>query len=187
MSVTTDFDFADRVRAINASAIRQALKNAGPTTISFAGGLPDPALFDVEGLAHASRLALDDRLAFQYSQTEGVPRLREQLAALLAQRGARVDTDGLIVTTGAMQGIHLIAQILLNPGDSVAVERPTFLTALQTFNLHEARVLEVSGDRFGMLPEALESVLRKQRVKLVYVVPNFNRRGDAVRAPPAAA
>jgi 2-aminoadipate transaminase len=168
---------ARRMGRMPPSAVREILKVAEqPDVLSFAGGLPAPELFPVEAIAeaHAEVLANEGRAALQYSTTEGYGPLREWVAARLGRRGIRVTADQVLITNGSQQGIDLVARVLLDPGDAVAVENPSYLAALQTFSGCEATFLPIPSDDDGMDVEALEEVLAKRAPKLIYVVPEFH-------------
>jgi DNA-binding transcriptional MocR family regulator len=161
---------------VAASAVREILAlTARPEVISFAGGLPAPELFDVEGIrsAYDRVLAEDGRRVLQYSTTEGDPALRAAVAGRLTARGLATGVDDLLVTAGSQQGLTLVAAALLEPGDVVLVEDPTYLAALQIFGFAGARVVPVPTDADGLDPVALEELVRRERPKLLYVVPNF--------------
>lgn len=165
-----------RARAMKRSDVRDLLRNAGlPDMISMAGGLPAAELFDVEGLRAAALAALDDApaAALQYGMTEGQPRLRAAVAALLASRGLAADPDALVITTGSQQGLDLVARALLDDGDAVVVERPSYLAALQAIGLASPDWIALPGDADGACVERLDAVCGTRRPKLVYVVPNF--------------
>jgi 2-aminoadipate transaminase len=167
---------AARARTVGASPVREILAlTARPEVISFAGGLPAPELFDADGLraAYDRVLAEQPRRVLQYSTTEGDPALRTAVAARLTARGLATEADGLVVTGGSQQGLALLATALLEPGDAVLVEDPTYLAALQCFGFAGARVLPVPTDADGVLPEALEELVLRERPKLLYLVPNF--------------
>ena len=136
--------FADRLNNVETSAIRELFKLLGkPGIISFAGGFPDSALFDVDGIRAASNAALDEEpgAALQYGATEGYQPLREQLAAFMASKGAQdVAPENLIVTTGSQQALDLLGKTLISPGDKVIVEGPTFLATIQCFRLYGAEL-----------------------------------------------
>ena len=162
-----------------------------PETISFAGGLPAPELFDVDGwrAAFASALAEPDaRRNLQYAPTEGNPALRELIAARQTARGLPTQLPDLLVTTGSQQALTLIAASLLGPGAVVAVEEPTYLAALQCFRLAGARVVPVAGDEHGIVPEALAEVIQRENPALLYLVPTFaNPTGRTLTARRRAA
>ncbi|MEV0014258.1 PLP-dependent aminotransferase family protein [Streptomyces tendae] len=168
---------AARARSIGGSPVRDILAvTARPEVINFAGGLPAPELFDAEGIAAAYRdvLAETPARALQYSTTEGEPTLRAALAARASARGLATGADDILVTTGSQQALSLLATALLEPGDTVLVERPCYLAALQAFGLVGARVVAVPGDEDGIDPVALEELVVRERPKLLYTVPTFS-------------
>jgi 2-aminoadipate transaminase len=166
------------------SAVREILKVAEqPEVLSFAGGLPAPELFPVEAIAeaHARVLAREGRAALQYSTTEGYGPLREWIAARLGRLGIRCDADRTLITNGSQQGIDLVARVLLDPGDRVAVENPSYLAALQVFTAQGARFATVSSDDEGMRVDELERLHAREPVRMVYLVPNFqNPKGTTL-------
>ena len=172
---------AARMRNVKPSFVREVLKAAGrKDLISFAGGLPAPELFDVEGLRQATLTALeqDPTGALQYGATEGHAGLRAELAKLMAGRGAGVDPGQLIVTTGSQQGIDLLARTLLDPGDVVLLEQPSYLAAIQVFELAQAHMRGVASDGEGLRPDDLERQILSlaaegKRPKLIYLVATF--------------
>lgn len=118
-------------------------------------------------------LAERPRTVLQYSTTEGDPALRAAVAARLTGRGLATDADDLVVTGGSQQGLALLATVLLEPGDVVLVESPTYLAALQCFGFAGARVVPVPTDEDGVLPDALEELVLRERPKLLYLIPDF--------------
>ena len=127
--------------------------------ISFAGGLPAPELFDAAGLRESFAAVLSDGAAhstLQYSTTEGNPRLRAAVAARLTARGLPTEADELLVCSGSQQALTLTATALLEPGDVVLTEEPSYLAALQCFGLAGARTVGVACDEEGLDPDALE-------------------------------
>ncbi|WP_239069676.1 MULTISPECIES: PLP-dependent aminotransferase family protein [unclassified Streptomyces] len=167
---------AARAASVGASPVREILAlTARPEVISFAGGLPAPELFDAEGIraAYDQVLAEAPQRVLQYSTTEGDPALRGAVAARLGARGLPTDADDLLVTAGSQQGLALLATALLEPGDTVLVEDPTYLAALQCFGFTGARVLPVPSDEDGIDPAALEELVVRERPKLLYLIPNF--------------
>ncbi|MGY5013093.1 aminotransferase-like domain-containing protein [Streptomyces sp. 900105755] len=182
---------AARSRTVGGSPVREILAvTARPEVINFAGGLPAPELFDREGIAAAFRAVLEEapERALQYSTTEGEPALRQRLAARVSARGLPTEADDLLVTTGSQQALSLLASALIDPGDTILVESPCYLAALQVFGLAGARVLPVPGDADGVDPAALEELIRAERPKLLYLVPTFqNPTGRTVPAARRAA
>lgn len=166
-----------RMALMPPSAVREILKVAEqPDVLSFAGGLPAPELFPIAAIAqaHAEVLARDGRAALQYSTTEGYGPLREWVVARMALRGIKVTTDQVLITNGSQQGLDLTARVLLDPGDAVAVENPSYLAALQAFSGCEATFLPVASDDEGLDTDALERALLTRVPKLIYVVPEFS-------------
>ncbi|WP_410657096.1 PLP-dependent aminotransferase family protein [Amycolatopsis sp. lyj-112] len=169
---------ARRMDGVTGSPVRDLLAlTARPGVISFAGGMPAPELFDVDGIRAAFGRALDGASAprtLQYSPTEGNPRLRDLLAARLTGRGLPTTVDDLLVTTGSQQGLQLLSTALLDPGAVVLVEEPVYLSALQCFQLAEARIVPVPGDDEGIDPAALDEIAARERPSLLYLVPTFS-------------
>ncbi|GAA2424717.1 aminotransferase class I/II-fold pyridoxal phosphate-dependent enzyme [Streptomyces coeruleofuscus] len=182
---------AARARSVGGSPVRDILAvTARPEVINFAGGLPAPELFDAEGIAAAYRavLAEEPARALQYSTTEGEPTLRTALADRTTARGLPTAPDDLLVTTGSQQALSLLTTALLEPGDTVLVENPCYLAALQAFGLAGARIVAVPGDEHGVDPEALEDLVARERPKLLYTVPTFqNPTGRTLPAERRAA
>ena len=176
--------FADRLNNVETSAIRELFKLLGkPGIISFAGGFPDSAMFDVEGIREASARALSEEpgAALQYGATEGYNPLREQLAGFMASKGVKgLSPESLIVTTGSQQALDLAAKTLLNPGDVALVEAPTFLATIQCFRLYGPQVLGVPIDEHGVQVDQLEAMMVQHRPKLVYLVPTFGNPSGAM-------
>ena len=181
--------FATRLQNVETSAIRELFKLLGkPGIISFAGGFPDSAMFDVEGIKAAVNQALTDEPggALQYGATEGYNPLREQLAAFMGDRGdgrrensVSVAPDGLIVTTGSQQALDLIGKTLINPGDKVIVEAPTFLATIQCFRLYGAQVIGAPIDEHGVKVDELEKLIAEHKPKFVYLIPTFGNPSGA--------
>jgi DNA-binding transcriptional MocR family regulator len=176
--------FADRLNNVETSAIRELFKLLGkPGIISFAGGFPDSAMFDVAGISAASQAALQQEpgAALQYGATEGYQPLREQIAAFMAAKGARdLAPDQLVVTTGSQQALDLLGKTLINPGDKVIVEGPTFLATIQCFRLYGAEVISAPIDAEGARVDALEKLIAEHQPKLVYLIPTFGNPSGAM-------
>ncbi|MFI5619585.1 PLP-dependent aminotransferase family protein [Streptomyces sp. NPDC051567] len=179
--------FAARAVSVGGSPVREILAlTERPGLISFAGGLPAPELFDAEGLraAYDAAFAVSARRALQYSTTEGAPELRGAVAARATARGLATAPDDVLVTSGSQQALALITATLVEPGDVVLVENPTYLAALQCFGLAGARVVPVPCDEEGILPDALAEIVARERPKLLYTVPTF--QNPTGRTLPAA-
>ncbi len=174
--------FADRLNNVETSAIRELFKLLGkPGIISFAGGFPDSALFDVDGIREATNAALnqDPGAALQYGATEGYNPLREQLAAFMQGKGATVSPDQLIVTTGSQQALDLLGKTMISPGDKVIVEGPTFLATIQCFRLYGAELITAPVDGQGVQTDVLEALIAEHKPKLVYLIPTFGNPSGA--------
>ncbi|MGI8780480.1 MAG: PLP-dependent aminotransferase family protein [Solirubrobacteraceae bacterium] len=144
--------------------------------ISFAGGLPAPELFDAAGTRAAFAAALADGVvgrSLQYSTTEGDPALRAAVAERLTVRGLPTHADQLLITSGSQQALTLIATVLLEPGDTVLVEEPSYLAALQAFQLAGATVVPVPCDEDGLDPEAAAALAERHGARLLYTIPTF--------------
>ena len=169
--------FAAPFQRPRGSAIRELYPYLSlPDMISFAGGYPSPAVFDAEGLhaamEHAMRAPPERWL--QYANTQGEGPLREALVAWMARRGISAKPDEVIVTTGSQQAFDLILRVLIDPGDTVLVERPTYTTALQALRHARANIITVGTDGEGMDIAELEAVLAKHRgIKAIYTLPTF--------------
>ena len=175
--------FASRLNNVETSAIRELFKLLGkPGIISFAGGFPDPAMFDVEGIREASNAALtqDPGAALQYGATEGFSPLKEQLSAFMATKGASVTADELIVTTGSQQALDLLGKTMISPGDKVIVEGPTFLATIQCFRLYGAELVSAPCDAHGVNTDALEKLIAEHQPKFVYLIPTFGNPSGAL-------
>lgn len=157
--------------------------------ISFAGGIPDPTLFELEDFRESFEyvFAHQGARALQYASTIGEPELREQ-AALRLSRHLPTAANQVQVTSGSQEGLYLAATTLVDPGDVVLVERPTYLTAVQAFTLVGARLIGVESDDDGMRPDALEEAIESYGPKLVYLIPTFqNPTGRTMSADRRAA
>jgi 2-aminoadipate transaminase len=159
------------------SFIREILKvTENPRIISFAGGLPNPGLIDVDGIARAtaSVLAHDGRSALQYSTTEGYLPLRQYIANRYKKRlGLSILPEEILITNGSQQGLDLIGKVLINPGDHVAIERPGYLGAIQAFSLYEPQFHTVMLHEEGPDMAQFAHVMNRNQIRLFYGVPNF--------------
>ena len=175
--------FATRLDNVETSAIRELFKLLGkPGIISFAGGFPDPAMFDVEGIKEASCKALadDPGAALQYGATEGFGPLREELASFMGTKGATVTANELIVTTGSQQALDLLGKTMISPGDKVIVEGPTFLATIQCFRLYGAELVSAPCDDQGVNTDTLEKLIAEHKPKFVYLIPTFGNPSGAL-------
>lgn len=166
--------FAQRMQNLSRSFIRDILAvTQQPGIISFAGGLPDPALFPETALAQATTEAAENygSALYQYGETAGVHELRNWISSHLSD--TPVTSEQIIVTAGSQQALDLLVRVLINPGERVAVESPSYLGALQALSANEARLEAVESDEHGPIPEALEALLSEKSIKCFYSVPTF--------------
>jgi 2-aminoadipate transaminase len=176
--VNSEYRFSRRA-AVQPSAIRQLLRDAQrPGMICLAGGMPQAALFDVPGIRQAAAGVLEEipRQALQYGPTEGQESLQAALAVHLSKRGIAASPASIQVTTGSQQALDLLARAFVDEGDCVALEVPTYLAAVQAFDLRGARYLQIPAATDGAEVDRLEAALAADcgpAPKLAYVVSNF--------------
>ncbi len=174
--VTWPERFAVRALGVKSSMIRELLKlTERPEIISFAGGLPAPEAFPLEEIRVACDRVLEAHgaMALQYGPTEGYRPLRELLVRHMSRYGIRATPEMVLITSGAQAGLDLVGKLLIDPGDPVVVEAPTYLGALQAFQVYQPEFLSVPLDDGGMQMDGLEKALGR-RPKFVYVLPNFH-------------
>ncbi len=175
MSTAWKTRYALRTLRVKGSTIRELLKlTAQPEIISFSGGLPAPEVFPVERFEAACHKVLEEHgaLALQYGATEGYEPLREQIAKNMGRYGILAKAENVLITTGSQQALDLIGKLLINSGDRVLVEAPSYLGALQAFNLYGAQFIPVPVDDDGLRTDQLESALQL-KPKFMYILPNF--------------
>ena len=163
MSTAWTSRYAQRTKGLKSSAIRELLKfTQRPEVISFAGGLPAPEVFPAERFQEACQKVLQEKphLALQYGATEGYEPLREMVARHIARYGIKAKSENVLITSGSQQALDLIGKLLINPGDRVLVEAPTYLGALQAFNVYGADYVSVPSDDDGLRSDLLEDPLR---------------------------
>lgn len=179
MSTPWSRRFAHRTRTIKSSAIRELLKVAqNPEIISLAGGLPAPELFPVQQFKDACRHVLDTNApaALQYGATEGYLPLREMIAKNLHRYGMEATSDNVLITSGSQQALDLVAKLLINEGDCVLVEAPTYLGALQAFNVFGAEYVSIPIDEDGVRTELMPEAFQCGPT-FMYLLPNFQNPG----------
>ncbi len=175
MSTVWNSRYALRTLRIKSSTIRELLKvTQQPEMISFGGGLPAPEVFPVKRFEEACHTVLEEHgaQALQYGATEGYEPLREMIAKNMARYGILAKSENVLITSGSQQALDLIGKLLINSGDRVLVEAPTYLGALQAFNVYGAQFLTVPIDDDGLRTDQLESSLRLSP-KFMYILPNF--------------
>ena len=168
---------ADRVKSMKGSAIREMFKRmADPSIISLAGGNPASELFPGDELSKIAGKVLmtSPTLALQYGTTDGYPKMRECAAERARKVNAITENDSVLIMTGANQGIDLTAKAILNKGDKIVVESPSFIGSLNAFRTYEAQLVGVKVEDDGMSMEGLEEVLKSDpSIKIVYTIPTF--------------
>ncbi len=165
------------VATLRASEIRELLKLiARPEIISFAGGIPDPALFPLESIGKAYQSVLQNPTmageAFQYSISEGYPPLRDWIVGYLKSHGIEAGIEQVLITSGAQQALDFLGRALINPGDAVVMSSPSYLGAIQVFGTYQPTFISVPMDDEGVLLNELEAAFR-QKPKFFYLTPDF--------------
>lgn len=173
-----NIQYAERMKHLKASEIRELLKVAEDSDIiSFGGGLPAPELFPLEEIKQVSQIVLeqDGAKALQYTTTEGYRPLRRWIADRMNRTmGTSYGEDNIILTNGSQQALDLSGKLFLNEGDVVLCESPTYLAAISAFRAYSCQFVEVPTDEEGMIPEALEQLLdTTEHVKVIYIIPDF--------------
>ena len=169
---------AARTDRMRTSEIRDLLRVITEDVISFAGGLPDPSTFPTDEELHEifEFIKSIKHKAFQYGLTEGLPELKEELVKFLKLQGIEAEPTDIIITSGSQQAIEISARLFINQKDVVIVELPTYLAAIQAFNMYRPSYLGIPMDEYGMKTEVLEDELKRlislgRKPKLIYVIP----------------
>lgn len=179
MSTPWHHRYAQRTQRMGSSMIRELLKlTQKPEIISFAGGLPAPEMFPVEAFEAATQRVLRQHgsQALQYSTTEGYLPLRELIVEKMGRYGIEASVDNVLITSGSQQALDLIGKLLINPGDLILTEQPTYLGALQAWRAYQAEFATVPIDDDGLRVDLLEEALCGGP-KFMYVLPNFQNPG----------
>jgi 2-aminoadipate transaminase len=183
MSLNAEELFSERALSFRPSEIRELLKLVdSPEIISLAGGMPDDRFFPIDRVIEASTFALREygKKALQYGSTEGIKKLRVLLMDRMEKEGVKgIDLENVLISTASQQGLSLVAQVFVNPGDTVIVEEPSYLGAIQAFASMQAKFCTIPLDNDGMQMDILEDKLKELqkahiRPKFVYTVPNFH-------------
>lgn len=172
-----EYNYSKAVPQGGVDTVGEILKvAASPNVISFAGGLPAPELFPTSELQQATDQVyqISAESALQYSNSNGFRRLRKILAQRMARRGVSCNADNIAITTGSQQSIDLISKMFINRGDTILVEKPTYMSALDVFNTYGANIVGVEMDGDGLRLDALEQALKENpEAKFLYTVPTF--------------
>ena len=168
--------FNSATEVMNTPLLRDTrIVSARTDVISFATGIPSPELYPIDTIRGLLNSALNDagQSLLQYCPIEGYQPLREALAARMTREQGVVDPAEILVAAGSQQGLYLLASTMIEPGDLVAIESPTYLGALQVFRAAGARLLSIPVDERGMRVELLEDLIGRRRPKLIYTLPTF--------------
>jgi 2-aminoadipate transaminase len=183
--MTYDHHFAKRTASMKRSTIREILKLTGqPDVISFAGGLPAPEFFPTQEVADATEIVMAERgqEALQYSTTEGMPELRAFIADRLSGNGVTIPAENVLIISGSQQGLDLAGRILIDEGDRVFVENPTYLGTLMAWMAYGIDYCPIPTDKDGLIVDAMSQAADRP-ANLMYVVPNFqNPQGVTLAA-----
>jgi len=170
-------NYAERMEKLKVSEVREIIKFImQPGIISFAGGIPDGRLFPMEAVADISQKVLNECGAesLQYASSEGYIPLREQIKQRMAKYGIQSEVENILLLNGAQQGIEFSGRILLDQGDIVLCESPTYLGALNAYKTYQCDFKEVPCDEDGIIPEELEKILKTvPNIKMIYTVPDY--------------
>jgi 2-aminoadipate transaminase len=184
--------FAARTRAMKSSAMRDLMAiTERPEVISLAGGLPDTSTFPAESFASImAKVAVDSTAAaLQYGPTEGLAITKDAIRHVMAAEGTEVDPEDILVTTGGQQVIDLVCKTLIDPGDVIVAEAPTYPGAIPAFSSYQADVVQIEMDADGMPIDVLEETLDRleregRRPKFIYTIPNFQNPGGVTMSLP---
>ena len=172
----TEAIIAEHMKPITGSAIRDVFKLLGrPGMISFAGGNPSNAALEPDVVADVARDVLGKygTTLLQYGGTEGFAPLKESTAEFLRTCGINAGADEILPTQGSTQALDLLLNAIINPGDTVLVESPTFLGAIQCMQIRRANIVAIPTDEDGVIPEAAEELIKKHHPKMMYIIPTF--------------
>lgn len=173
------FNFSNSVKNLRSSEIRDLMSLANkPDMILFSGGMPDNDLFPLDEIdaIYNNLSPQEKKIAMQYGPTNGLPQLLESLTLFLEDKGLSVSENKIMITTGSLQAINILAKAFIDPGDTIIVENPCFIGAISAFNSYEANIVSIPLTKNGIAVDQLESLLKnlKQKPKFIYLTPNFH-------------
>jgi len=192
MSINIEELYSVLASRMKASSIREILKIIqSSNVISLAGGMPDPATFPTEEINEVAKQILikNSARALQYSSTEGLTELREFILNWLAEDNKKAGLDNIMITSGSQQGLDLVSKVLLDPGDIVIVELPSYLAALNAFRSYGGEMVGIPMDDEGMQMDSLEETLAQlksegKKVKFIYTISNFQNPAGVTMSLP---
>ena len=172
-------NFSNSVKNLRSSEIRDLMSLANkPDMILFSGGMPDNDLFPLDEIdaIYNELTPQEKKIAMQYGPTNGLPQLLQSLTVFLENKGLPVSENKIMITTGSLQAINILAKAFIDPGDNIIVENPCFIGAISAFNSYEANIVSVPLTENGIAVDQLESLLKdlKQKPKFIYLTPNFH-------------
>ena len=172
-------NFSNSVKNLRSSEIRDLMSLANkPNMILFSGGMPDNDLFPLDEIdaIYNELTPQEKKIAMQYGPTNGLPQLLQSLTVFLENKGLPVSENKIMITTGSLQAINILAKAFIDPGDNIIVENPCFIGAISAFNSYEANIVSVPLTENGIAVDQLESLLKdlKQKPKFIYLTPNFH-------------
>ena len=172
-------NFSNSVKNLRSSEIRDLMSLANkPGMILFSGGMPDNDLFPLDEIdaIFENLTPQEKKIAMQYGPTNGLPQLIESLSVFLEKKGLPVSDNRIMITTGSLQAINILAKAFIDPEDTIIVENPCFIGAISAFNSYEANIVSVPLTDSGIAVDQLENVLKdlKQKPKFIYLTPNFH-------------
>ncbi len=180
MPTSWEYRYAQRTKGMQSSVIREILKiTSQPDVISLAGGMPAPELFPLKEVGGACIQVLEKlgSDALQYSITEGYPPLRQFIVDKMSRYGIVASVDNVLITSGSQQALDLVGRVLIDPGDVIVTEAPTYVGAIQSFTAYQAAFASVPLDGQGMMVDLLEEKIIETHPKFIYVLPNFQNPG----------
>ena len=186
MPTSWEYRYAQRTKGMQSSVIREILKVASqPDVISLAGGMPAPELFPIKEVATASLQALEKlgADALQYSISEGYPPLRQFIVDKMSRYGIVASVDNVLITSGSQQALDLVGKVLIDPGNVILTEAPTYVGAIQSWSAYQASFASVPLDEEGMMVHLLEEKIIETHPKFMYVLPNFHNPGGVTLSP----
>lgn len=181
-TINMPYEFSHIMEGARPSEIRELLKYASmPGMVSFGGGMPNPKSFAIDAIREIvdDVLIKNGKYALQYGNTAGLPELREEIAKMVREtEGIEAETKHIIVTTGSQQALYALPKVLVNPGETVITEAPTYIGAISAFNANGVRMAGIPMDKDGMKTDVLQATLEKmksegKKPKYIYVIPNF--------------
>lgn len=179
-----EFNYAERADLVKPSLLRSAWRMFKPETIKFTAGSPDSSCLPNKELAPLAKLVLESeggKDALSYNDSEGYLPLREKIRAIMKSRGVETEAENILMTNGSQQGIDFVCRVFLDIGDTVLIEKPTYVGALNTMKNYQCNFVSVESDKDGMIMSDLEDKLKmSERVKFIYLISNFQNPSGRV-------